>query len=142
MYLIPLSTLDPAQASPRPSPPSEVMRPSLFLSPFLLIPAQVSYKDQLKKTAYADSKTLTEEKREALFAKMKADANVSSGTRGEGGGSRCQSSGRASILIRVGNAWAGSFDALPYLSAPPPPLYLRRWDGAWTSSTPACCPRA
>lgn len=33
----------------------------------------LSYKDRLAKAEYADSKALTEEKREALFARLKAD---------------------------------------------------------------------
>jgi hypothetical protein len=36
----------------------------------------VSNKERLAKAAYADSKTLTEEKRESLFAQLKADATM------------------------------------------------------------------
>ena len=34
----------------------------------------VSNKERLARAAYADSKTLTEEKRDALFAQLKADS--------------------------------------------------------------------
>jgi ribonuclease H2 subunit A len=36
----------------------------------------LSYKERLAKADYADSKALTEEKRETLFATLKADDNM------------------------------------------------------------------